>query len=76
MTGFRLILLVEDSQGTVALISGADHVSDVEGRVCCFSSLRVRTRTNADRSVAELVTKGHMNILWMISCRFFFFFQN
>ena len=53
---FRLLLLVEDSQGTVAIISGADHVSDVEGCVCCFSSLRVQGRTNADRSVAWQVT--------------------
>ncbi|XP_070196465.1 DNA repair-scaffolding protein-like isoform X2 [Littorina saxatilis] len=49
----RPLVLMEDSQGTVALVTGADHVSpSVEGNLCSFSSLRVLSRTNADRDPA------------------------
>ncbi|KAL8590235.1 hypothetical protein ACOMHN_006352 [Nucella lapillus] len=49
----RHCVLVEDSQGTVAMVSGATQLSPhLEGCLCLFSCLRVHSRTNADRDPA------------------------
>lgn len=50
-------LLVEDSQGTVALVMGVEDSltrlgQDLEGRCCCFSRLQVHSRTNRDKDPA------------------------
>ncbi|XP_076448965.1 DNA repair-scaffolding protein-like [Babylonia areolata] len=56
----RYSLLMEDSQGTVAVVSGVGQVCDVEGRLCGFSCLRVHSRTNPDRDPALFSVVGEV----------------